>query len=135
MSYKVSFDYDGTLDRKDVQEFAISLIDSGYDVWIVTSRCATEPALAKGWHWVERQNKELYDVAEKCGIPKEKIVFTEHVDKIEYLEGKEFLFHLDDSVDELIEIFKSSDPCEPFNVEFFEWKELVIKFLKEKTTI
>lgn len=119
---KVSFDFDSTLDRKDVQRFAKELISEGIDVWIVTSRCATEPALAKGWYWVERQNKELYDVAEQCGIPREKIVFTEHIDKIEYLKDKNFLFHLDDDSDELIAIMESKDPCKPINVEHSDWE-------------
>ena len=119
---KVSFDFDSTLDRKDVQSFAKELVIFGHDVWIVTSRCATEPALAKGWYWVEKQNQELYDVAEEVGIPREKIVFTEHVDKIEYLQGKGFLFHIDDDVDELVEIVKSGDSCRVVNVGHFEWE-------------
>jgi len=119
---KVSFDFDGTLSRKDVQRFAKELVDKGYDVWIVTSRVATEPALAKGWHWVEKQNQELYNVAEQCGIPKEKIVFTEHVDKIVFLKDKEFLFHLDDDEYELMEILRSKDTCKPLNVGHSDWE-------------
>jgi hypothetical protein len=118
---KISFDFDSTLSRRDVQSFAKELITKGHDVWIVTSRCATEPALAKGWHWVEKQNQELYDVAESVGIPRDKIVFTEHVDKIEYLEGKNFLFHIDDDEHELIEIIKSGDPCKVVNVDHSDW--------------
>lgn len=30
---KVSFDFDGTLDKKHIQQFAIELINSGVDVW------------------------------------------------------------------------------------------------------
>lgn len=119
---KVSFDFDGTLSRSDVQDFAKSLVNSNYDVWIVTSRIATEPALAKGWHWIERQNKELYDVAESVGIKKENIIFTEFVDKIQYLKGKNFIFHIDDDVDELMAILDSKDSCKPVNVEHDEWK-------------
>jgi hypothetical protein len=119
---KVSFDFDGTLSRKDVQRFAKELVDKGYDVWIVTSRVATEPALAKGWYWVEKQNQELYNVAEQCGIPKEKIVFTEHVDKIVFLKDKEFLFHLDDDEYELMEILRSKDTCKPLNVGHSDWE-------------
>ena len=119
--FKISFDFDSTLSRKDIQKYAKQLIEEGHDIWIVTSRCATEPALAKGWHWVEKQNQELYDVAEEVGIPREKIVFTEHVDKIEYLQGKGFLFHIDDDVDELVEIVKSGDPCRVVNAEHSDW--------------
>lgn len=127
---KVSFDFDSTLSRPDVQEFAKELISLGHDVWIVTSRSSTESALAKGWYWVEGQNQELYDVAEWCGIPKEKIVFTEHVDKIVYLKGKGFTFHLDDDVDELLLIFESVDLCKPVNVDHFEWKNSCKELIK-----
>jgi hypothetical protein len=120
---KVSFDFDGTLSRTDVQSFAKSLVENGHDVWIVTSRIATEPALKKGWHWIERQNEELYDVAKKCGIPKDKIVFTEHVDKIVFLKDKGFTFHLDDDEHELMMILESKDSCSPLNVGHFEWEE------------
>lgn len=119
---KVSFDFDSTLSRKDVQLFAKELVDKGIDVWIVTSRCATEPALKKGWYWVEKQNQELYDVAEQVGIPRDKIVFTEHIDKIVFLKDKNFLFHLDDDSYELILIMESKDKCKPINVEHFDWK-------------
>lgn len=127
---KVSFDFDGTLSRSDVQEFAKSLVNSNYDVWIVTSRIATEPALDKGWHWIERQNKELYDVAESVGIKKENIIFTEFVDKIQYLSGKNFIFHIDDDVDELMAILDSKDSCKPVNVEHDEWEITCKKILQ-----
>lgn len=128
---KISFDFDGTLSRKDVQDFARQLISDGHDVWIVTSRCATEPALAKGWYWIERQNQELYDVAESVGIPKDKIVFTEYVDKIEFLIDKGFLFHLDDDEHELMCIFQSGDPCRPLHVDHFSWKENCLELLNK----
>ena len=129
---KVSFDFDGTLSNKDVQSFAKQLVDDGHDVWIVTSRCATEPALAKGWHWIEKQNQELYDVAESVGIPKDKIVFTEHVDKIEFLADKGFLFHLDDDEHELMCILQSGDPCNPLHADHFSWKENCLELLNKK---
>ena len=34
----VTFDFDGTLSRADVQEYALELISKGVDVWVVTSR-------------------------------------------------------------------------------------------------
>lgn len=126
---KVSFDFDGTLSMKHIQEFATYLVSLGIEVWIVTSRCDTESALLKGWHWIERQNEELYKVADLCGILRERIKFTEHVDKIEFLEGKGFLFHLDDDVDELWEIVKSGDSCKPVNVNHFEWRKTCMEAL------
>lgn len=128
---KVSFDFDDTLSRSDVQRFAKELVDEGHDVWIVTSRIATEPALKRGWHWIERQNEELYEVAKKCGISKDKIVFTEHVDKVTFLKDKGFTFHLDDDEHELMMILESSDDCFPLHVNHFEWKENCIHLLNQ----
>jgi len=129
---KVSFDFDGTLSRKDVQSFAKKLVDIGLEVWIVTSRCATEPALEKGWYWIERQNQELYDVAESCGIKRENIQFTEHVDKIVFLKDKKFVFHLDDDMDELIYIRESGDKCAPINVGHLSWEEYCTEEIANK---
>ena len=119
---KISFDFDSTLSRKDVQSFVKDLILQGYEVWIVTSRYSTEPALAKGWWWVEKQNQGLYDVADEVGIPRERIVFTDHVEKIEFLESKGFVVHVDDDPDELWAIVRSGDPCGVVNVDHSDWK-------------
>lgn len=120
---KVSLDFDGTLSRKDVQNYAKELVNRGLEVWIVTSRVDTESALKKGWTWIEKQNQELYDVAEKCGIKRENIKFTEHVDKIVFLKGKDFKFHLDDDEIELMLIFESDEKCVPLNVGHSDWRE------------
>lgn len=121
---RVSFDFDGTLDDEIVQEFATSLGKKGFEVYIVTARINTENALDRGWHWIERQNEELYKVADRCGIKRENIIFTEMVDKIEYLEGKEFIFHLDDSDDEIELIRESEDQCEAIDVKLNTWKRI-----------
>jgi hypothetical protein len=126
---KVSFDFDSTLDRPDVQRFAKELVSQGQDVWVVTSRVATESALLKGWHWIGRQNEQLYMVAEDCGIPRDKIVFTEYVDKIEFLKGKGFTFHLDDDEVELELISLSEDSCEPVDVKKQDWEILCRELL------
>ena len=128
--HKISFDYDSTLSLKSVQRFAKQLVDEGHDVWVVTTRTATEDALSRGHNWMEEINKKLFSVADECGIKKENIVFTDHKDKIHFLEGKEFLFHLDDDIHELIEIMQSSENCKPVNVGSFEWEEICIEYLK-----
>jgi hypothetical protein len=119
---KVSFDFDSTLSRISVQTYAKKLVNLGFDVWIVTSRFSTEEALKKNWWWVEKNNKELYDVADSCGIKKDNIVFTHMIDKIDYLKGKDFLFHLDDDDVELMAILESGDKCKPINVNYFDWE-------------
>lgn len=133
MKGKVSIDFDSTLDRKDVQRFAKKLINDGYEVWIVTSRLSTEHAKANLDQWttnrVEKSNLKLFRVADNLGIKREHIHFTNTQFKIEFLEGKNFIFHLDDDSEELLEIMSSKDKCEPFNVNYFEWEELITKKL------
>jgi len=126
---KISFDFDSTLSRTDVQEFAKSLISEGFDVWIVTSRFDDNTAEEKNWWWIKKNNKELYDIAESCGIKKENIIFTQMVDKIEFLKDKGFLFHLDDDKIELEMIEESDDKCIGVWVEKKDWKEVCTKLL------
>jgi hypothetical protein len=120
---KVSFDFDSTLDRPSVQDFAKELVNDGVEVWIVTSRCTTEYATEKGWHWVDKQNRKLFRVADNIGIKREHIIFTNHVSKSEFIYNKNFIFHLDDDSDELIAILESGDSCKPINVDHFEWEQ------------
>jgi hypothetical protein len=132
---KVSFDFDGTLSRKDVQKLAKDLVSEGYEVWIVTSRFSDEAAKDKKWHWIEGQNQKLFDVAEDCGIKLENIHFTNMESKSLFLEGKGFIFHLDDDDIELMDILESNRStevkCFPVNVEHFEWKETCKEILRK----
>lgn len=128
--YKISFDFDSTLDREDVQEFAKQLVNDGHEIWITTSRFDTESSLKKGWWWIEKNNQKLYDVADECGISRDNISFTAMIDKIKFLEGKDFLFHLDDDETELEFIEESEDSCIGVWVELKDWKETCINLIK-----
>ena len=128
---KVSFDFDSTLDRPSVQDFAKELVNDGVEVWIVTSRCTTEYATEKGWHWVDKQNRKLFRIADNIGIKREHIMFTNHVSKSEFIKGKDFIFHLDDDSDELIAILESGDSCKPSNVNHFDWERDCRLYIKQ----
>jgi len=128
---KVSFDFDGTLSRKDVQEFAKELVNEGQEVWIVTSRFDDESAMKKNWHWIKGQNQKLFDVAEDCGIKKENIHFTCMESKSIFIKNKGFVFHLDDDDFELMDIFESKDKCRAIHVHHFEWKETCKNILQK----
>lgn len=120
---KVSFDFDGTLSRRDVQDFAKELVSEGHEVWIVTSRFDDKSAMQKNWHWIEGQNKKLFDVAQDCGVKLEHIKFTCMESKSIFLKDKGFIFHLDDDDIELMDILETKDICRPIHVDHFEWKE------------
>ena len=120
---KVSFDFDSTLSRSDVQKFAKELVNEGLEVWIVTSRFDDETGMSKNWHWIKGQNQRLFDVADECGIKRENIKFTCMESKYLFLEGKGFVFHLDDDDIELMDILETKDSCRAIHVDHFEWKE------------
>jgi pyruvate-formate lyase-activating enzyme len=101
---KVSFDFDGTLSRKDIQEFTKFLVKEGHEVWIVTSRFDDKTATERAWWWIKDQNESLFKVAKECAINKNNIVFTCSETKIKFLEGRGFDFHLDDDDIELLDI-------------------------------
>lgn len=126
---RVSFDYDATLSRKDVQEFAKKLVSRGIEVWVVTSRFDDETAKEKAWWWIKDQNNNLFEVTDECGIRRENIKFTNMESKSIFLKDKAFTFHLDDDYIELLDILESGDKCLPVNVDHFEWKETCLNVL------
>ncbi len=95
---KISFDFDHTLDRFNIQKFATSLHFAGHEIWIVTKR------FTETIDW----NADLYNVAELCNIPAENIVFTEDNQKYPFL--KNFDIHFDDCEKE-IELINKHTNC------------------------
>ena len=77
---KLSFDFDDTLALPQTQAFALQLQNSHPHVeqWIVTSRMSDE-AKSQGLHGLKilGSNNDLFEVAKKLNIPKNRIVFTE----------------------------------------------------------
>jgi hypothetical protein len=122
---KVSFDFDDTLSRHDVQDLANDLINQGIEVWIVTSRFTEERSGNKF------DNKDLFKVAEKLNIPKERIVFTNTNPKADFFDGKDFLWHLDDDEWELIEI-NSRTEVKALDSYIIGWKQPCIDMLNQK---
>lgn len=94
---KISFDFDYTLSRPTVYDFAKSLVDKGgFDIWIVTSRHNDNDK----WGFTP-DNSDLYKVAAELNIPDDKIHFTNGDDKWGFIKDKDFILHLDDDWIEL----------------------------------
>lgn len=87
---KVSFDFDDTLDRPAVFEFAKQLVDEGFDVWITTCRLSPENAPSISW------NDDLFKVVKELGVPKTNVIFTGLNPKWKHILNCNFIFHLDD---------------------------------------
>jgi hypothetical protein len=121
---KVSFDFDSTLDREDVQVFAKHLINEGLEVWVTTSRGSDEhinkmrvnPAT-----WKYPPNHDLYLITNMIGIPRERIQFTTWVDKWTVLNNKDFIWHLDDDEVEIKQMLLNNCDVEGINVEDRLW--------------
>ena len=105
---KVSFDFDGTLSKNKVQKYAKMLIKGGVECWIVTSRMGFGKEPQPNW------NDDLFEIAKEIGIPKEHIHFCCMDNKANFLNGKGFIWHLDDDLIELSFIKTDSD-CKPIS--------------------
>lgn len=127
---KVSFDFDGTLQLEEVQEYAKQLILNGHDVWVVTTR------------WDENHRHRYFDnptlddlwsVVDNLGIPRWKVRFTCMEWKYTYLDKTQFVWHLDDNPDEIkhARINQCSVPI--MSVENPNWKYRCDQMLKRET--
>ena len=98
---KISFDFDNTLDRVEIQNFAKELKNKEFEIWIVTSR---QSEFKDEWlrTLAHFENKDLFKVAEEIGIERDNVIFTNHKPKAEFfLNNSDFIFHLDDDWMEL----------------------------------
>lgn len=127
---KVSFDFDGTLEFANVQEYASELIKRGIEVWVVTTR------------WDENHKHkypknatldDLWEVVDRLGIPRYKVRFTCMEWKATYLKGTNFVWHLDDN-DQEFSIAKRTEDCTVPMIDVVSntWKQKCERLLKAK---
>ncbi len=96
---KVSFDFDSTLDHLSIEKYAKELVERGIEVWIVTSRFGDETKYQNFFSTntpVNVTNNDLFETADRVGIPRERIHFTDMDDKWKWLKDKDFIWHIDD---------------------------------------
>lgn len=97
---KVSFDFDETLSRPEIQEYAKELVEKGVEVWIVTTRCDRTSRFCNPEYFNFHGNtwSEVHEVALKLGIPIKRVIFTNYQFKHTFFENnKDFVWHLDDN--------------------------------------
>jgi len=102
---KVSVDFDKTLSKNNVQNYIKKLLKEGIEVWVTTARFDDEMVKTHSPH---HNNDRLWEVINKLGIPHERVYFTNMELKADYLDNKDFIFHLDDDVIELEFIEKTN---------------------------
>ena len=92
---KVSFDFDGVLDRADVVLYVKTLIERGADVYLCTSRLSDEDCPSERW------NDDLYQIMDVLGLNRRNVIFCNNIYKYQVFKHGDFLFHVDDSFDEV----------------------------------
>lgn len=105
---KISIDFDGTLSEKEVQDFALTLMNQkNAEVWIVTRRYEkiedyTEEIINQ-WKIKDllKEFNYLFEVANKIGIPRERIIFTNMQWKYFTMNKEKFHVHIDDDPTEI----------------------------------
>ena len=129
---KISFDFDGTLSKSSVQEFAQQLIDLGHEVHIVTSRFE-DPKRIVWIHEDGRNHDDLFSVAKSLQIPSENIHFTDMADKADFfLLHPEFIWHLDDAFYEIKAMVRSKCKTLPISVLSSSYVGECLKALTKK---
>lgn len=116
MRFKISFDFDGTLTRPKIQEYAVKCKSMGFDVHILTARhddINGPEYLGLGTfqhNHIIYNNDVVFETAEKLKIPITNIHFNpggytssgqykNHFFEKEYAKHREYLFHIDDDLE------------------------------------
>lgn len=89
---RISFDYDGTLSTTKGKELAAEKIASGHDVYIITARMR------------EDNNDAVYTTAERLGIRRTHIKYTNGQDKWKYMTRYDIDIHYDNNQDQVDKI-------------------------------
>jgi len=92
---RISFDYDGVLSTNKGKEMALKAIKNNDEVWILTARN-------------ESDNEAVYSTAEKLGIPKSRIVFTNGKDKWSFVMRHKIDEHVDNNQEQIDKIRKNT---------------------------
>ena len=100
---KVSFDFDGTVENENVQQYAKELIKRGVEVWIVTTRYDANHVHKWLDKFPDAEWALIYSQhgGDTLGIPRHHVRFTCMEKKHTYLDGTNFVWHLDDNPEEL----------------------------------
>lgn len=85
LGQKISFDFDGTLIKKRLQDKALRLIEQGYTVYIISARDGKEGMLP---------------IADRLGIPHDRVFATgSNQNKIEKILSLDIKTHYDDNIE------------------------------------
>lgn len=125
---KVSFDFDGTLDLPEIQEYAKELVEKDIEVWIVTNRVNDDFLTDAKW------NNDLLLTADSIGIEREHIQFIDGVLKDNFfVNNPDFIWHLDDDLSEIMRMNRNPEcKTQAITILDFNYKKICDKLLESK---
>lgn len=124
---KTSFDMDCTLSETFIQMICEAMIKMNHEVWIITARCDDRlhnPNISK----VNSCNRDLFKIAERLGIPDERIVMTEGNFKHSKIKELGIELHFDD-VPEEVELIVRNTNCKAILI----WDEFCSASIKHES--
>lgn len=122
---KISFDFDSTLEHRDVQKIAKDLIDAGHDVCILTTRFSDTSK-----YNFPVTHDDLFEVAKKLNI--KEINFTEYEWKYKHIDNLEIDVHIDDNYDDEVRMINGTCKAKAVLYDrFYEWEDHLYKAIKE----
>lgn len=126
---KFSFDFDGTLlDSDKLQQYCQKMLNIGVDVYIITRRLD----LIESKKYEVKEAEEVFEMADKLGIKKENIFFTNRAYKYEFVKKLNIDCHIDDDHNDVYYIRNWSDTkCIHF-IESSNWEEEIQNFIEKK---
>jgi hypothetical protein len=127
---KVSFDFDGTLEFRLVQQYATELLNEGIEVWVVTTRWDENH---KHKYAMNATLDDLWAVVDSIGIPRDHVRFTCMEWKYTYLKGTNFVWHLDDNETEFDYARKNQCNVPMVDVHMNGWQIKCDSLLKRNT--
>ena len=119
---KISFDFDDTLEFRDVQDYAKELVERGFEVWIVTTRYE-DPSNYSFYI----THDDIWEALKYTGIKKEHVHFNNMEYKHSFFKDNDFIFHLDDNPEEKVLMHSTNTPCILYL--YNGWKEKCEKLL------
>ena len=110
-TFKISFDFDNTLDQEAMQNICRKFLKLGAEVFITTSRATHMHSNILVNH------DDLFEVSDQLGIKRENITFTGYEDKYTFLKDLEIDIHYDDDIEEIFLINANPMKCMGFLFE------------------
>lgn len=108
---RISFDFDGTLDQKWVQDIARTFISNGDIVFIVTSRCP------------KHENRDVWKVCDELGLNHNRVFMVDIFPKFNELIRLQVDIHFENDFMEFLSLRNNGVNCvlmDTTNLECFQ---------------